>query len=259
MKRSIRLVVPLTLTAFLLVASLGASVASSECVAPYCPAPSATTKAATNVAPRSATLNGTINPGGGATTYYFQYGTSTAFGKRTSTASAGAGTGTINVSAKVTGLVVGTKYHFRIVAVSPGGTTNGSDLTFTTGRAIIVSVSPRHIKAPPYTYTISGRIVTSANACSGTLSLVVKLDTNPLLGLRSPKSVATATGRVRTTCRFSITVKLTTSEFTANKFFGGLAPGAWEYVSFYLRFNGNRTLQPAQARTQNVLGKLQQP
>ena len=39
-----------------------------------------TTEAATLVTTTSATLNGTVNPGGLATTYYFEYGTTTSYG-----------------------------------------------------------------------------------------------------------------------------------------------------------------------------------
>ena len=37
--------------------------------------PNVTTEAASNIGSSSATLNGTINPQGSETTYYFQYGT----------------------------------------------------------------------------------------------------------------------------------------------------------------------------------------
>jgi len=94
--------------------------------------PSATTAAATSVAQSSATANGTVNPNGTDTTYYFQYGTSTSYGKNTSSASAGAGTTGTPVSATLSGLASSTTYHYRLVAVSSAGTTDGSDETFST-------------------------------------------------------------------------------------------------------------------------------
>jgi hypothetical protein len=47
------------------------------------PTPVVTTNAATNVASFSATLNGSVNPGGSTTTVYFQYGLTTSYGSNT--------------------------------------------------------------------------------------------------------------------------------------------------------------------------------
>ena len=78
-------------------------------------------------------MNGSVNPNGQATTYYFQYGTTTSYGSQTASASAGSGSADVAVNAAVTGLTAGTLYHFRLVATSGAGTTNGADLTFSTG------------------------------------------------------------------------------------------------------------------------------
>ncbi|MEW6186930.1 MAG: hypothetical protein AB1585_14440 [Thermodesulfobacteriota bacterium] len=95
-------------------------------------APSVTTGAATKVIPQSATLNGTINPNGLATTYYFQWGESTAYGQVTESQSLGAGWDPLAVSADLTGLKRNTLYHFRLVATNSLGTTSGEDRTFET-------------------------------------------------------------------------------------------------------------------------------
>lgn len=95
-------------------------------------APAATTGAATNVAQSSATVAGTVNPNGTATSYYFQYGTTTSYGSSTPSTSAGAGNSDVAVSANLSGLASSTKYHFRVVATSSAGTTDGTDQTFTT-------------------------------------------------------------------------------------------------------------------------------
>ncbi len=90
--------------------------------------PTVTTEAASSITSTSARLNGTVNPNGLATTYYFDYGTSTAYGSKTAVATAGAGTTAKSVSATVTGLGPGI-YHFRLVATSSAGTSTGSDVT----------------------------------------------------------------------------------------------------------------------------------
>jgi hypothetical protein len=76
-------------------------------------------------------LNGTINPNGLSTTYYFEYGTTTSYGSTTSETDAGSGTDDVSVSADLTGLSEGMTYHFRLVATNSGGTSYGDDATFT--------------------------------------------------------------------------------------------------------------------------------
>jgi len=96
--------------------------------------PQVSTAAATNVTSSGATLNGSVNPEGTATTYQFQYGTTTSYGSviPVSPASAGSGTSAVNESANLTGLSANTTYHYRITATNATGTSNGSDQQFTT-------------------------------------------------------------------------------------------------------------------------------
>ncbi len=97
--------------------------------------PTATTGNASSIEATSAKLNGSVNPRGRTTTYYFEYGTSTSYGSKTPTGDAGAGNSTKSVSATVTGLAPATTYHFRLVATSDAGTSTGSDRSFTTRTA----------------------------------------------------------------------------------------------------------------------------
>ncbi len=89
----------------------------------------------------SATLNGTVTPQGRSTTYYFQYGTTTAYGLQSAPATAGDGTTAVAVGKNVTGLTPSTTYHYRLVAISTGGRTDGADETLTTPAAAIVNSS----------------------------------------------------------------------------------------------------------------------
>src|SRR5262249_13366415 len=109
--------------------SLGADMSFTATSAPTGTAPAVTTRAASNLTTTSARLNGSVNPNGLATTYYFDYGKDTNYGSRTATASAGSGKGNLSVSATATGLGAGI-YHFRLVASNSAGTTFGNDLTF---------------------------------------------------------------------------------------------------------------------------------
>src|SRR5207248_6642713 len=90
-------------------------------------APGVVTGSATSVNVSSATLNGSVDPDGRATTWYFEYGTSTSYGSNTSTKSAGSGTAAVSVAAQISGLTAGRTYHFRLVAMSDAGTPHGAD------------------------------------------------------------------------------------------------------------------------------------
>ena len=104
--------------------------------------PGVVTGTASGVTPSAATLHGSVDPNGRATSYYFEYGSSTSYGSKTSTQDAGSGSNAVGVTASVSGLQAGHTYHFRLVATSDGGTTRGADATFTTNGAPTVSTSP---------------------------------------------------------------------------------------------------------------------
>jgi plastocyanin len=95
------------------------------------PTPAVTTNPATSVASFSATLNGSLNPHGSTTTVDFQYGPTTSYGFTTPVQTQ-TGNTIRNISANITGLIASHIYHFRIVAHNSGGTSFGSDRTFTT-------------------------------------------------------------------------------------------------------------------------------
>jgi phosphodiesterase/alkaline phosphatase D-like protein len=96
------------------------------------PAPVATTGAASAVTLTSATVAGTVDPNGHATSWYFEYGTSTSYGTKTAAKSAGGGTNPVAVSAPLTGLKPGRTFHYRLVVTSDAGTGHGGDATFST-------------------------------------------------------------------------------------------------------------------------------
>jgi len=103
--------------------------------------PVVVTTAATGVGPTTATLGGTVNPNGQATSWFLEYGTSTSYGSKTATANAGSGTASTAVSVAVSGLTTGRTYHFRLVATNSAGTTHGGDVTFVTAQAPSASTS----------------------------------------------------------------------------------------------------------------------
>ncbi len=96
--------------------------------------PTVVTEKASAITQTTATLNATVNPNGQEVTRCeFEYGTTTAYGSTAPCAvMPGSGTSPVAVSAAISGLAADTAYHFRIVAVSAGGESKGSDETFTT-------------------------------------------------------------------------------------------------------------------------------
>ncbi len=98
--------------------------------------PAVVTDGATTVTHFAATLNATVNPEGGEVTAgncTFEYGPTQSYGSTAQCETApGSGTKPVAVSAKLTGLAANSTYHYRIVATNTGGTSHGSDQTFTT-------------------------------------------------------------------------------------------------------------------------------
>jgi hypothetical protein len=94
--------------------------------------PAAVTGAAHDVTTRSATVTGTVDPNASATTYHFEYGTTTAYGLQSPDRSAGSGDAPVSVQAALSGLTSDTLYHYRLVASNTSGTSPGADRSFRT-------------------------------------------------------------------------------------------------------------------------------
>jgi hypothetical protein len=110
---------------------------------PLLSAPIVSTGSATNITATGMQLNGSVNPNSSATTYHFDYGTTTGYGQLTSTQNAGSGGASVPVNAVLSGLTPGTLYHFRLVATNSVGPASGSDASALTGGS----------SAPPPTVT----------------------------------------------------------------------------------------------------------
>jgi phosphodiesterase/alkaline phosphatase D-like protein len=99
------------------------------------PSPGVSTSAADEIGPFKAKLHGSVDPNGAATSWYFEYGTTTSYGTKTPSQSAGSGSSALGVAVLVQGLQAGVTYHFRLVASSSAGTVVSGDRTFTTDAA----------------------------------------------------------------------------------------------------------------------------
>jgi hypothetical protein len=121
--------------------------------------PTASTGNATAITPTSATLSGTVNPEGQATTFYFEYGTTTSYGSQTAMTAAGAGSADLKVTASASALAPNTTYHYRVVATNDSGTTLGSDVSFKTPKPPAPVVSTGHAKTVTQTSaTLTGTV-----------------------------------------------------------------------------------------------------
>jgi WD40-like Beta Propeller Repeat len=119
--------------------------ASFGCIPPIAPPAATTGGSSPGQDPLTRTLEGTVNPNGcGLEETYFEYGTSTEYGNTTTTkpeaAALGVGSAPVPVTAETDFLEPSTPehpttYHYRLVAVGPGGTVRGEDQLFTTGPA----------------------------------------------------------------------------------------------------------------------------
>ena len=134
--------------------------------------PGVSTGGTRDVGPDRATLMGSVDPNTAATTYRFEYGTSTTYGAATSSRSAGAGDSSLRVSAGIGALRANTRYHYRLVATNAAGTTRGRDRSFVTSRrptGVTIALDPARVTwSRPL--AVSGR-VSGAGAGGAPLAL----------------------------------------------------------------------------------------
>ena len=99
--------------------------------------PQVITDPSTEVAGRSATLNGRVNPNGGETAVRFEWGLTPEYGNETTAQESplAASTSEQAVSAGLSDLQPGTTYHYRVMAENAAGSAAGEDRTFTTTTA----------------------------------------------------------------------------------------------------------------------------
>ena len=112
----------------------GASYGSDQTFTTEPNPPKVVTGLASALTQASATLNAIVNPNGDTVSdCRFEYGTSALYGSALPCASLpGSGEGWVAVSASLGSLSANTTYHLRIVVTNPGGSSYGSDRTFTT-------------------------------------------------------------------------------------------------------------------------------
>lgn len=95
-------------------------------------APIVTIGVATDLTRTEGTVHGSVNPNSLASTAWFEYGPTAAFGTSVPLANLDAGTVAEAVSAVLSSLAPGSGYHFRLVASNADGTVQSAGQEFTT-------------------------------------------------------------------------------------------------------------------------------
>ena len=167
--------------------------------------PTVSTSAASSITSTTATLNGTVNPNGVATTTWFEWGTSTTLAtySATPTQSIGKGSSSVSISAALTGLVLGSTYNYRAVGQDSAGTVRGNIVSFKTSAPLptVITNPPTNISATSATLSC----IANANGDStnvwfewGTDPNMTTFNTTPAQSIGSGTSISTVTAKIVT-------------------------------------------------------------
>jgi hypothetical protein len=159
--------------------ALGAALLAASAlpaVAQAAGAPKASTGNAREVGYATATLTGTVNPNANNTSYYFQYGPTSAYGSQTAIADAGSGTSGSSVRLAISGLQPITVYHYRLVAVNGSGVATGNDRTLKTEK---IPLSLQILASPNPVSFGSSVIVQGTLSGTSNANRTVVLQANP--------------------------------------------------------------------------------
>jgi hypothetical protein len=159
---------------------------SNATLAPPAPKPPLATTGYAEASISSASVSGTVDPRGVETSFYVQYGATTAYGAQTQPAAVGSGTQEVKISQAISGLQPDTTYHYRVAASSAAGTTTGEDRTFTTKKIPLTLTLNKtsHLDIFGTPFSISGTLAGSESA-----NHAVTLQANPFPYLNGFKDV----------------------------------------------------------------------
>jgi len=122
----------------------------------------ATTGDATSITRTSALLSGVVDTSLPGTTFFFQYGTTTAFGRKTQTKPVA--TGLSAVSSHVRGLRAGTRYYFRLVVYQGG---NASMAAYGGSHTFKTKPPAPRVSLRSHRLTVHHRVMTIPIRCTG--------------------------------------------------------------------------------------------
>jgi hypothetical protein len=211
------------------------------------------TKPASGLGETAASLNATVDPEEEATECHFQWGTTASYGKEAPcSVKPGSGTSPVTESSALGGLAPGTVYHYRIVAVSGAGTSNGHDVEFKTAPKPEPpkeapkeeprpapgpggGVLPETKAKPVPVVTIAGSSVSVAKTGAFPLKLSCPGEESSCSGTVSVKTLTAVAARRATASKRKAILTLATSSFT-------LVGGKLKAVTLHLSAKGRALL-----------------
>ncbi len=204
------------------------------------PIPLAVTEEPTEIKTSSSILWGTVNPMGGETTVYFQYGTTTLYGNTTEPQIIPAGNNAVDVSATVAGLAENTTYHYRIVAENAAGTVEGADVSFQTALAPLVATAN-----PVAVTTTSATLMGAVNPRGRETTVYFQYGATTLYGnTTEPQTIPAGNGAVEVIAPVAgLAANATYHYRIVAENAGGTAAGA--DVSFQAKSGGEPTAPPS--------------
>lgn len=121
--------------------SIGGAQGASRSFTTPARAPVPVTGPATGASADGGRLTGSVDPGGAATDWWFEYGPTEAYGSSTAPQPAGSGAAPVPVGSALAGLEPNGTYHFRVVAENAAGTSAGADAILRTVAAPAVATA----------------------------------------------------------------------------------------------------------------------
>jgi hypothetical protein len=209
-----------------------------------------TTGTATSIGKTSATVNGTIQPNGEATTWAFQYGLTTSYGLQASGGVLAASTTPSAVTSQLTGIAPGTLFHFRLVAFHGVTPSYGADQTFFTLPSPAPTpkvkrfTSPLTDKKKPYVFTTHGSLTHPA-AIPASVACFGDVQVRYFLG---HKQIAGDVAALSATCSYTSTA--TFNRFQGSKKFRKHLKT--EKLTVVVHWGGNGYLGAANSGTKTV-------
>lgn len=138
-------------------------------------APRALTNGPASVSVNSAVINGSVNPNGASTNFWFEFGVTQSLDQITTSQLAGNSNSWLLVTGNLSGLESGKTYYYRVVAQNNYGTSRGDIVSFTAGA--------NQTSEANQTGQVSGAVSGNANSPS------------PTRGSARPKSIVSNTAR----------------------------------------------------------------
>lgn len=138
----------------------------------------------------------------GAGTYYFEYGTTKAYGKKTDVEQISTQKQDVTRKAVLDGLAMNTTYHYRVVLVVGGKTYRGKDRTARTlGKLLYPLITIKAVKRTASSTTYEGSIgdglADAPGACKGTIRMNVYTEGGDIMNRVTKVNAATCEYRIR--------------------------------------------------------------